>query len=210
MARVAACFAGFEAGPARSGPSGRDDDTTVVRVPPIPLASRTASSTSRTPTSPAFRSGRRRERASRTRAARWKAGRPPGRPPRQPRQREIGRAGAPVISGSEWAWGDHHATARRSRSNDAVPASHPMPSKRRDRRWRSLSPTRSTRSSWNRARFAGRRPIGGGGILQPRLLHASGPELVLSAIFHPNDLGYAGEAAGLVAEADRLGIAVVR
>jgi hypothetical protein len=42
------------------------------------------------------------------------------------------------------------------------------------------------------------------------VLHAPGPELVLSSHLPTNDLGYAGEAAVSSRRPDRLGIAVVR
>jgi hypothetical protein len=222
MARVAACFApGFEGRPCEVvGPSGRDDDLAVVRVAPIPLAARdrvvqvtypdlptrfvrdsagaVVTDSSGTPQVEICPSGAVEEPGDLVDGV--PDGLVDGRPPASGR--------IPILSRSEWDWGE--ATLLQPQDpapNDESPTTYvytteaggvvPLP----------LLNTLNSLVMESRQRFGWSasdqwwRDSRGHGYCSPE-----SDIWVYRSIFHPNDPGYAAQARGLLAEADRLGV----
>ena len=116
----------------------------------------------------------------------------------------------PILSAPEWAWGD--ATLLQPADpapNDAQPATYLIRSRGRRRdRCRCRSSTRSTRWSWSRrGRFGWTssarwwQDSRGHGYCAP-----DADNFFFRSIFHPRDSGYEAKAAGLMAEAELLGV----
>ncbi len=225
MAKVAACFgSGFEGRPCElTGPSGRDDDMRVLRVPGIPLA---AQDRVVEVTYPDLS----------TRFVKDASGNPVLDPSGQP-QVETCPSGAvdaaddlldgipdglingqplrdprpPLISRSEWAWGgsamlgltdpapDDRAPAVYAYTPEAGGAAVALP----------FLNTLNSLILESRARFGWSasdrwfKDSRGHGYCSP-----AADNWFLRSIFHPNVAGYEGEAKGLLAEAQRLGLKV--
>jgi hypothetical protein len=223
MARVAACFGeGFEGRPCQVvGPTGRPDDLTPVFLDPIPVVTRERIVQVTYPDLT-------------TRFMRDAAGNvvpgPDGKPKLETcpsgaveepgdlldglldgriNGRPQGTTRAPFLSQSEWAWGD----AALLRPTDPAPAdSTPAEYSYEPEDGRpgvplllmntlnSLVMESHERFGWTTSQrwWTDSR---GHGYCSPE-----SDNWFLRAIFHPNDAGYVGKAAGLVAEAERLGV----
>jgi lysophospholipase L1-like esterase len=210
MARVAACFGdGFEGRPCEVvGPSGRDDDTQVVAVPRIPVV---APSRVVQLTYPDL-------------ATRFGAGgaievcpsgaveRPgdllDGLPDGLVNGRPAGDR-PPIISGSEWAWGDGTLLQPGDPApDDTRPASYPYAREAGGatvplpllNTLNSMTMESGPRFGWtSSARWW--QDSRGHGYCAP-----AADNYFFRSIFHPQDSGYEAKAAGLVAEAEQLGV----
>jgi hypothetical protein len=221
MARVAACFgSGYQNRPCEVvGPSGRDDDQQVVAVPRIPVRSpdRILHITYPDLTTRFVRdaagnivrdgSGAPLIETCPTGAAEVPGdlldgvrdglvnGRPPG-----------GRS--PVLSRSEWVWGDAAMLSPVDPApDDRSPASFAYPLEAGGEVALPLLNTLNSVVMESQPRFGWSssdrwwRDSRGHGYCSP-----SSDNWSYRAIFHPNDAGYVGEAVGIVAEAERLGV----
>jgi hypothetical protein len=207
LANVAACFGdGFENRPCQvRGPSGRDEDQSIVSVPRIPIAARNRIVQITYPDLTTHTSGRAIEICPTGEVERpgdlvdgLLDGRAPG-----------GGAGSPILSGAEWAWGD--ATVLRPDDpapDDAHPALYayvpeaggsPVPLAYANT-LNSVILESGPRFGWtaNARWWSDSR---GHGYCAP-----ASENYFFRTIFHPDDDGYAVEAAGIVAEAEALGV----
>ena len=210
LARVAACFGdGFEGRPCEVfGPSGRDDDTQVLRLPRIPLVAqnRIVQITYPDLTTRMAAGG----------VAICQSGaveRPGDLLDGVPDGLVNGHAPsgrAPILSGAEWAWGD--ATMLRPSDpapDDAQPATYlyvpesggsPVPLLLPNT-LNSVIMESTRRFGWtSSARWW--QDSRGHGYCAP-----DADNFFFRSIFHPRDSGYEAKAAGLVAEAELLGVA---
>jgi len=210
MARVAACLGeGFEGGPCEvKGPSGRDDDERVVALPRIPLAAANrvvhvtypdlathfgrAGAIEVCPSGAVERPGDLLDGIL--------DGRVNGGPLDDPRPA--------ILSSAEWAWGD--ATLLQPAdpaADDAAPAAYlygpesggspvPLPVLNT---LNSIVMESGPRFGWtSSSRWW--QDSRGHGYCAPEA-----DNFFFRSIFHPRDAGYVAKAAGLVAEAERLG-----
>jgi hypothetical protein len=221
MSSVAACFgAGYQNRPCEvTGPSGRDDDLQVVAVPRIPVRApdrimhitypdlttrfvrdlignvvRDASGAPQIEICPSGAVDVPGDLLDGVRDG-LVNGRPPG-----------GRS--PVLSRSEWTWGDAVMLSPTDPApDDAVPVSWVYPMEAGGGVALPLQNTLNSLVMESRARFGWTssdrwwRDSRGRGYCAP-----SSDIWVFRSIFHPNDPGYVGEATGIVAEAERLGV----
>lgn len=210
MARVAACFGdGFEGRPCEVvGPSGRDDDMQVVALPRIPLAAQDRVVHITYPDlATHFGAGGAIEVCPSGAVERpgdlldglpdgLVNGRPAGDRP-------------PIISGSEWAWGDGILLQPGDPTpNDAAPATYlyfpeaggaPVPLPLMNT-LNSMVMESGPRFGWT-ASARWWQDSRGHGYCSPER-----DNYFFRTIFHPRDPGYEAEALGLVAEAERLGV----
>ena len=225
MAKVAACFgSGFEGRPCDvTGPSGRDDDTQVVRVPRIPLRAqdRVVQMTYPDLTTRFVADG---------------AGNPVLDPGGQP-QVETCPSGAveppgdlldgvpdglidgraivdprsPLISRSEWAWGGTALLGLTDPApDDGVPSAYVYTPEAGGEvvalpflnTLNSLALESRARFGWSASDRWFKDSRGRGYCSVPRA------NWFLRSIFHPNVAGYEGKAEGILAEAERLGLNV--
>ena len=215
MASVAACFgAGFEGRPCVvTGPSGRDDDQQTLTIPRIPLAAQdrvvavtypdlttrfVGGSSSQVETCPSGAVVEPEDLLD-------------GLPDGLLHGRPLGRQRPPLISASEWAWGgtvmlglvdpapDNRLPSAYSYTPEAGGAPVALP----------FVETLNTLILEGRRRFGWSasdrwfRDSRGHGYCSP-----PADNWFLRSIFHPNVAGYQGKAAGLLAEAQRLGLKV--
>lgn len=210
MARLAACFGGGSEGrPCEVvGPSGRDDDLAVVRVPPIPIVAPSRVVHVTYPDlATHFGDGGRVEicpSGAVERPGDLLDGLPDGLVNGRPSDDR-----PPILSGAEWAWGD--ATLLQPAdpaADDGQPAVYayvpeaggaavalPLLNTLNSLVMESAPRFGWTSSSrwWQDSR--------GHGYCSP-----DADNFFFRSIFHPRDSGYEAEARGLVAEADRLGV----
>ena len=125
-------------------------------------------------------------------------------------QRPSGRA--TVLSRSEWSWGDAGMLAPADPApDDRMPASYTYTLEAGGGVALPILNTLNSVVMESRARFGWTssdrwwRDSRGHGYCAP-----TAENWGFRSIFHPNDAGYAGEAAGLVAEAERLGVTTSR
>ena len=225
MAMVAACFGrGFEGRPCEVvGPSGRDDDQQVVRVTPIPLAAPDRivqvtypDLTTRFVRDTAGNIVRDPSGAAQIETCPTGAVEVPGdlldgvRDGLVNGQRPSGRA--TVLSRSEWSWGDAGMLAPADPApDDRAPASYTYTLEAGGGVALPILNTLNSVVMESRARFGWTssdrwwRDSRGHGYCSP-----TADNWGYRSIFHPNDAGYAGEAAGLIAEAERLGVTTSR
>jgi hypothetical protein len=209
LARVAACFGdGFEDRPCEVfGPSGRDDDMQVVTLPRIPLAAASRVVQVTYPDLTTHLTGGRLEICPSGAVERpgdlldgILDGLVNGRPT-TPAQ--------PILSEAEWSWGD--ATLLQPADpapDDAQPATYfyqpeaggaqvPLPY---SNTLNSIVMESAGRFGWtSSSRWW--QDSRGHGYCAPEA-----DNFFFRSIFHPRDSGYAAKAAGLVAEAERLGV----
>jgi hypothetical protein len=225
MSGVAACFGtGFENRPCEVvGPSGRDDDLQVVRVPPIPLAARDrvvhitypdlttrwvrdlagnvvrdASGVAQIETCPSGAVEAPGDLLDGVRDGMVNGQLPGGR--------------SPVLSRSEWAWGDAVMLAPEDPApGDRAPATYVYTLEAGGGVALPVLNTLNSLVMESRARFGWTssdrwwRDSRGRGYCSP-----ASDNWFYRSIFHPNDAGYAGEAPIIVAEAERLGVVPAR
>lgn len=210
MARVAACFGdGFEGRACEVvGPSGRDDDAQVVRLPPIPLVASSRVVQLTYPDLATFTAEGGRIEVCPSGAVERPGDLLDGIPDglvngRQPSDRQ------PLISGPEWAWGD--ATVLRPSdpaTNDSRPASYdyvreaggaavPLPLLNT---LNSVVMESGPRFGWTSSARWWQDSRGHG------YCSAERDNFFFRSIFHPRDSGYEAKARGLMAEAERLGV----
>ena len=225
MAKVAACFgAGFEGRPCEvTGPSGRDGDTQTVRIPPIPLRAQDRvvqvtypDLSTRFVTDAAGNpildpSGQPQVETCPSGAVDPPGdlldgvpdGRIDGRSPMDPR--------SPLISRSEWAWGGTALLGLTDPApDDGLPSAYAyLPEAGGEVVALPFLNTLNALILESRARFGWtasdrwfKDSRGHGYCSPPR------DNWFLRSIFHPNVAGYEGEAAGLLAEAQGLGLKV--
>lgn len=223
MARVAACFgAGFEGRPCEvTGPSGRDDDAQTLRIPRIPLraqdrvvavtypdlSTRFVTDAAGNPVRDA--TGERQVETCPSGAVERPDdlldGIPDGlvdRRPADPRP--------PRISRSEWAWGGTAMLGLADPApDDRVPSAYVYGLEAGGEIALPIANTLNSLVLESRSRFGWTasdrwfRDSRGHGYCAP-----AADNWFLRSIFHPNVAGYEGEAAGLLAEAQRLGLKV--
>jgi lysophospholipase L1-like esterase len=214
LARVAACFGdGFEGRPCEVfGPSGRDDDAQVVTLPRIPLAAQNRVVQITYPDlTTHFAGGGSIEicpSGAVERPGDLLDGIPDGRVNGRPASDRPA-----FLSGAEWAWGDAALLRPGDPApNDAQPATYlyvpeaggaavPLP----------LLNTLNSVIMESAPRFGWTSSVRwwqdsrGHGYCAP-----DADNYFFRSIFHPRDSGYEAKAAGLVAEAERLGVVPAR
>jgi lysophospholipase L1-like esterase len=210
LARVAACFGdGFEGRPCEvSGPSGRDDDLQVVRLPRIPLVARNRVVHVTYPDLTTRKAGDGTVALCQSGAVERPDDLLDGIPDGLVNGRPAGDR-SPILSGAEWAWGD--ATLLRPSdpaANDAQPATYPyVPESGGSpvplpllNTLNSVVMESAPRFGWtSSARWW--RDSRGHGYCAP-----DADNFFFRSIFHPRDSGYEAKAAGLLAEAVLLGV----